>query len=272
VVSFTPRPLYPQGKSSRYPLDRRLGGPQSRFGQGVEEKNFQPPPGIEPYNPDRPVRSLVVIPTKLSRLWFYVILNYSLTYLLTYLLTHSLTHSMVQDIIWKADSHSACQKISCFLYGTRRFITVFTKCHHWTLSWASRIQFAPSMPVSLRSILMLSSHLRLGLSSGLLPSGFPTKMSNVWVHFWIIPFSNCALPQLLHMEMAILIRLRLLFAARRMGTEILHYDAWNQFDLSAFRINRTHVPPFPSQFCVNNLRINSSGLESDYYNLEHYKN
>jgi hypothetical protein len=34
VVSFTPRPLYPQGKSPSYPLDRRLGGPQSRSGHG----------------------------------------------------------------------------------------------------------------------------------------------------------------------------------------------------------------------------------------------
>jgi hypothetical protein len=33
---------------------------------------------------------------------------------LTYLLTYLITHSMVQDI-WKADCHSACQKISCFL-------------------------------------------------------------------------------------------------------------------------------------------------------------
>jgi hypothetical protein len=32
VVSFTPRPLYPQGKSPQYPLDRRLGGPQNRSG------------------------------------------------------------------------------------------------------------------------------------------------------------------------------------------------------------------------------------------------
>jgi hypothetical protein len=32
VVSFTPRPLYPQGKSPWYSLDRRLGGPQSRSG------------------------------------------------------------------------------------------------------------------------------------------------------------------------------------------------------------------------------------------------
>jgi hypothetical protein len=32
MVSFTPRPLYPQGKSPWYPLDRRLGGPQSYSG------------------------------------------------------------------------------------------------------------------------------------------------------------------------------------------------------------------------------------------------
>jgi hypothetical protein len=29
MVSFTPRPLYPQGKSPWYPLDRRLGGLQN---------------------------------------------------------------------------------------------------------------------------------------------------------------------------------------------------------------------------------------------------
>jgi hypothetical protein len=52
-----PRPLYPQGKSVLYPLDRRLGGPQSRCGCGGEEKNSQSPPGIEPCNPDRPARS-----------------------------------------------------------------------------------------------------------------------------------------------------------------------------------------------------------------------
>jgi hypothetical protein len=30
MVSFTSRPLYSQGKSPSYPLDRRLGGPQAR--------------------------------------------------------------------------------------------------------------------------------------------------------------------------------------------------------------------------------------------------
>jgi hypothetical protein len=38
----------PPGKSPRYLLDRRLGGPQSRSGRGGEEKNSQPLPGLEP--------------------------------------------------------------------------------------------------------------------------------------------------------------------------------------------------------------------------------
>jgi hypothetical protein len=38
----------PQGKNTWYPLDRRLGGPQSRSGHCDEEKNSQPSSGIEP--------------------------------------------------------------------------------------------------------------------------------------------------------------------------------------------------------------------------------
>jgi hypothetical protein len=47
VASFKLRPLYPQGKSSWCPLDRRLGGHQSRSGRGGEGKNSQALPGIE---------------------------------------------------------------------------------------------------------------------------------------------------------------------------------------------------------------------------------
>jgi hypothetical protein len=57
VVSFTHRPLYPQRIRPWYPLDSRLGGPQSWSGRGGEEKNSQPPPGIETWNPDRTPRS-----------------------------------------------------------------------------------------------------------------------------------------------------------------------------------------------------------------------
>jgi hypothetical protein len=53
VVNFTPRLLYPQGKSPRYPLDRRLGGPQSRSRRGVEEENSQHLPEIEPRSSSR---------------------------------------------------------------------------------------------------------------------------------------------------------------------------------------------------------------------------
>jgi hypothetical protein len=52
--SFTPRPLYPRGKSPRYPLDRRLGGPQSRSGCCGVERNLLPLPES---NSGRPVRS-----------------------------------------------------------------------------------------------------------------------------------------------------------------------------------------------------------------------
>jgi hypothetical protein len=37
VVTFTPRPLYPQRKGLWYPLDRRLGEPQRRSGYGGGE-------------------------------------------------------------------------------------------------------------------------------------------------------------------------------------------------------------------------------------------
>jgi hypothetical protein len=46
VVSFTPQPLYPRGKSPRYPLDRRLGGPQSRSGH-VQKRKSLTLPGLE---------------------------------------------------------------------------------------------------------------------------------------------------------------------------------------------------------------------------------
>jgi hypothetical protein len=48
VVGFTARPLYPQGKKPWCPLNRSLGGSQSRSGRGGEEKNSQPLLEIEP--------------------------------------------------------------------------------------------------------------------------------------------------------------------------------------------------------------------------------
>ena len=60
-------------------------------------------------------------------------------------------------------------------HGTWRFITALTSVRHLSVSWASPIQSIYPHPTSWRSILILSIHLRLGLPSGLFPSGFPTK-------------------------------------------------------------------------------------------------
>ena len=60
-------------------------------------------------------------------------------------------------------------------YGTRRFITTLTNVRHLSLSWASPIQATYPHPTSWRSIVILSTHLRLGLPSGLFPSGFPPR-------------------------------------------------------------------------------------------------
>ena len=60
-------------------------------------------------------------------------------------------------------------------HGTRRFITALTSVRHLSLSWATPIQSIYPHPTSWISILILSTHLRLGLPSGFLPCSFPTK-------------------------------------------------------------------------------------------------
>jgi hypothetical protein len=85
-----------------------------------------------------------------------------------------LTYSMEQVLLEKLTGLQLVKKFPAF-YGTRRFLTALTSALHVSLSWASPIQSSHPHPTSWRSILILSSHLRLGLPSGLFPSGFPTK-------------------------------------------------------------------------------------------------
>ena len=87
----------------------------------------------------------------------------------TYLLT-----SWSRVLLEKLTGFQLNKKFPTF-YGTQRFITAFTSACHLSLSWASSIQSLPLHPTSWRSTLILSSHLLLGLPSGLFPSGFPTK-------------------------------------------------------------------------------------------------
>jgi len=77
-------------------------------------------------------------------------------------------------LLWKLPGLQLLKKFPAF-HGTRRFITALTSVRHLSLSWARPIQSIYPHPTSWRSILILSTRLRLGLPSGLLPYGFPTK-------------------------------------------------------------------------------------------------
>ena len=93
----------------------------------------------------------------------------SLYYLLTYLLT-----PWCRVLLEQLTGLQLVKKFPAF-HETRRFITALTSVRHLSLSWARPIQSIYPHPTSWRAIIILSTHLRLGLPSGLFPSGFPTK-------------------------------------------------------------------------------------------------
>ena len=90
-------------------------------------------------------------------------------FLVTYLLT-----PWCRVLLEKLTRLQLVKKFPAF-YGTRKFITALTSVRHLSLFWASQIQSIYPHPIYWRSILILSTHLGLGLPSCLFPSGFPTK-------------------------------------------------------------------------------------------------
>ena len=81
---------------------------------------------------------------------------------------------MQQSPSWEANRFSAGQEIFCILWNL--------KVHYCTYKCPPPVQVLSQIkpvhayhPTSWRSILILSSHLHIGLPSGLFPSGFPTK-------------------------------------------------------------------------------------------------
>ena len=96
---------------------------------------------------------------------YYFLLKHIYTYLLT---------PWCRVLLEKLTGLQLVKKFPEF-HGTRMFITALTSVRHLSLSWANPIQSTYRHPTSWRSILILSTHLRLGLPSGLFPSGFPTK-------------------------------------------------------------------------------------------------
>jgi hypothetical protein len=82
---------------------------------------------------------------------------------------------MEQSPSWEAKTSWATQEIPRILWNPK----VHHRIHKSPPPVPIVIQIDPvhaPHPTSRRSILILSSHLRLGLPSGLLPSGFPTKV------------------------------------------------------------------------------------------------
>jgi hypothetical protein len=104
-----------------------------------------------------------------------------------------LTKNMELIPSWEAASCAATQELRAF-YGTQRFIAV-------SLSWARSIQVIPPHPISLRWILILSTHLCLGLRSGIFRqqmgkqmvpdqmvalSEFSLLLISSWIKFWFV--------------------------------------------------------------------------------------
>jgi hypothetical protein len=70
------------------------------------------------------------------------------------------------------------------------FIAVLTRARHCFLSWARWNQSKTSHPVSLASILILSSHLRLYFPCGLFPSAFSIKI----LYEFLISYTRATYP------------------------------------------------------------------------------
>ena len=76
-------------------------------------------------------------------------------------------------------------------YGTRRFNVAFTRALVEFLSWAESTQFLVLIPISSRLILILSSHLILGLPKGLLPAGVPVNILKALLPFFLSGYMTC---------------------------------------------------------------------------------
>ena len=105
-------------------------------------------------------------------------------------LTNSFAKSMEQRPSWEANRSSATQEISRILWYPKVHYRIYKSPPPVRVRIHIFPVHAPN-PNSLRSILILSSHLRLGLSRFLLPSGFPTKTLNTPL---LSPFVLDALP------------------------------------------------------------------------------
>jgi hypothetical protein len=94
----------------------------------------------------------------------------------------SWTHSLMDlSPPWEAPGCAAIQEPRGSLPCSQEPFTGPYHEPHWS---------SPYHPISLRSILILSTHLRLGLPSGLSPSGFPTNI----LYAFVFSLHSCYMP------------------------------------------------------------------------------
>jgi hypothetical protein len=87
-------------------------------------------------------------------------------------LTHSLTKLSPS---WGATNCAATQELPSILWNSKVYYCVYKSPS--LIPILSHINLIHTIPSYLRSILILPTHLGLGLHSGLFPSGFPTNKS-----------------------------------------------------------------------------------------------
>jgi hypothetical protein len=127
VVSFTPWTLYPQGNFPRYPLDRRLGGPQYRSGKRGEEKIFDRTETRTP-TPRSSSSYRLRYPGSQIRIYFLVSYVEKLSVRKLCAVTRWMTEEL--EIIWKEDG-VAWLKWSTICLKWLRKITRKFRQHNW---------------------------------------------------------------------------------------------------------------------------------------------
>ena len=140
---------------------------------------------------------------------------------------------------------------------TRSFITPFTSARHLSLSWATSIQSMSSHPTSWRSILISSSRLRLGLPSGLFPSGVPLPQNAVYTSTVSLIRVTCRANHTL-----------LDFMTRTILGE--EYRSWS-FSLCSFLYSLVISSPLGPNSLHNNLFWNTLSLRSSLNICDPYK-